>query len=63
MKGTLFVFPKSNSMTIFLGTSHSHQMNLPISKPPMVLNNLFLSVDINVDRIKPTKYLTGHRTP
>lgn len=62
MKGTLFVFPKSNSMTI-LGTSHSHQMNLPISKPPMVLTNLLLSVDMNVDGIKPTKSLTGHRTP
>lgn len=64
MKGTLFVFPKSNSMTIFLETSNSHQMNpLPISKPPMVLTNLLLSVDMNVDGIKPTKSLTGHRTP
>lgn len=63
MKGTLFVFPKSNSMTIFLETSHSHQTKLPISKPPMVLTNLLLSVDMNVDGIKPTKSLTGHRTP
>lgn len=61
MKGTLFVFLKSNQIN--LETSNSHQMNLSISKPPMVLINLLLSVDMNVDGIKPTKSLTGHSPP